>query len=589
MDQYDCIVVDECHRGYSLDQELTDSELSFRDETDYISKYSRVLEYFDAVKIGLTATPAVHTTEIFGGTSGLPIYQYSYRQAVLDGYLVDHEPPLQIKTRLAQDGIQFQVNEDVAVYDTQKQQLELFNTPDEITLEIDSFNRKVVNENFNRAICSELARHIDPSLPGKTLIFCVNDMHADMVVSDLNDAFQERYGEIENQAVRKITGKAHKPLGLIREFKNEQYPSVVVTVDSLTSGIDVPEICNLVFLRRVRSRILYDQMLGRGTRLCPSLHGPNDDKSCFRIFDCVELYSSLKSYTDMKAVVTNPNLSFGQLIDELASVTGDEQRQTIKEQLIAKLQRKKRSLKGPRAKTLEEKSGQNPESLVEQIQRATPDEIVEWFADKTNVIEFLDQKGGGNGVRFFVSEHDDEVVSVESGFGKGNKRPKDYLEEFREFVTGHQDEIAAIKLCATRPRDLTRQALKDLQIELDKEGFSETRLRVAWRETKNVEIAATIIGYIRNAILQTPLEPFEDRVNKAMTTILTSRQWTGTQRQWLNRIGKQFKENTLVDREAIERGQFREQGGFDRLNKVFDGNLSELLAQITDEIWGVAA
>ncbi|QDS91824.1 Type-1 restriction enzyme R protein [Roseimaritima multifibrata] len=589
VDQYDCIVVDECHRGYSLDQELSDSELGFRDETDYISKYSRILEYFDAVKIGLTATPAVHTTEIFGGTSGMPIYQYSYRQAVLDGYLVDHEPPLQIKTRLAQDGIQFQVNEEVAVYDNQKQQLELFNTPDEIVLEIDSFNRKVVNENFNRVICRELAKHIDPSLPGKTLVFCVSDMHADMVVSELNAAFKEQYGEIENQAVLKITGKAHKPLQLIRRFKNERYPSVVVTVDLLTTGIDVPEICNLVFLRRVRSRILYDQMLGRGTRLCSSLHGLNDDKSCFHIFDCVELYSSLKSYTDMQAVVTNPNISFSQLLDELASVTTDEHRQTIKEQLIAKLQRKKRSLKGSRAQVLEEKSGKNPESLIEQIQKATPDEIVEWFADKTNVVEFLDQKAGGGGTRFFVSEHEDEVVSVESGFGKGNQRPKDYLEEFREFVTGHQNDIAAIKLCATRPRDLTRQTLKELQIELDKQGFSETRLRVAWRETKNVEIAATIIGYIRNAILQAPLEPFEDRVNKAMTALLTSRQWTQPQRKWLDRIGKQFKENTLVDRDAFNQGQFREHGGFDRLNKVFDGKLVELLGQITDEIWGLAA
>jgi type I restriction enzyme R subunit len=66
VDQYDCIVVDECHRGYLLDQELSETELTFRDFNDYISKYRRVLDYFDAVKIGLTATPALHTTQIFG-------------------------------------------------------------------------------------------------------------------------------------------------------------------------------------------------------------------------------------------------------------------------------------------------------------------------------------------------------------------------------------------------------------------------------------------------------------------------------------------------------------------------------------------
>jgi type I restriction enzyme R subunit len=93
VDQYDCIVVDECHRGYLLDQELSETELTFRDFNEYISKYRRVLDYFDAVKIGLTATPALHTTQIFGE----PVYTYSYREAVIDGWLIDHEPPYRIR------------------------------------------------------------------------------------------------------------------------------------------------------------------------------------------------------------------------------------------------------------------------------------------------------------------------------------------------------------------------------------------------------------------------------------------------------------------------------------------------------------
>ena len=87
-------MVDECHRGYLLDRELSDAELTFRSYDEYISKYRRVLDYFDAVKIGLTATPALHTSQIFGP----PIFSYSYREAVIDGYLIDHEPPIQIRT-----------------------------------------------------------------------------------------------------------------------------------------------------------------------------------------------------------------------------------------------------------------------------------------------------------------------------------------------------------------------------------------------------------------------------------------------------------------------------------------------------------
>jgi type I restriction enzyme R subunit len=112
VDTYDCIVVDECHRGYALDRELSEAELTFRDEADYISKYRRVLDHFDAVKIGLTATPALHTVEIFGQ----PIYSYSYRQAVIDGWLVDHEPPLRIVTRLAEDGITWKRGEVIQTY-----------------------------------------------------------------------------------------------------------------------------------------------------------------------------------------------------------------------------------------------------------------------------------------------------------------------------------------------------------------------------------------------------------------------------------------------------------------------------------------
>lgn len=265
VDQYDCIVVDECHRGYTLDREISETEMAFRGQEDYISKYRRVLDYFDAVKVGLTATPALHTTDIFG----MPVYTYSYREAVVDGYLVDYEPPLQIYTELSEKGMTWRVGEDVKVYDATRNQVELFKAPDEIKLGVEDFNRKVITPNFNKAICSYLAQELDPGSRRKTLVFCVNTDHADLVVDLLKKAFEDQYGAVEDDAVIKITGDADKPLELIRRYKNERLPNVAVTVDLLTTGVDVPEICNLVFLRQVNSRILFDQMLGRATRLSP--------------------------------------------------------------------------------------------------------------------------------------------------------------------------------------------------------------------------------------------------------------------------------------------------------------------------------
>ncbi|XXR78704.1 DEAD/DEAH box helicase family protein [Sorangium sp. So ce394] len=136
VDQYDCLVVDECHRGYGLDREMSDAELGFRDLDDYISKYRRILDHFDAVKIGLTATPALHTTEIFGE----PTFRYSYREAVIDGCLVDHELPVRIVTELAEREIRWAKGEQVSVFDPGTQQLDLIHLEDEVKIDIDGFN-----------------------------------------------------------------------------------------------------------------------------------------------------------------------------------------------------------------------------------------------------------------------------------------------------------------------------------------------------------------------------------------------------------------------------------------------------------------
>jgi type I restriction enzyme R subunit len=112
VDQYDCIIVDECHRGYLLDREMSETEQTFRSFEDYVSKYRRVIDYFSAVKIGLTATPALHTTEIFGP----PIFTYSYREAVIDGFLIDHDPPFKITTDLSESGIVWQQGDEVELF-----------------------------------------------------------------------------------------------------------------------------------------------------------------------------------------------------------------------------------------------------------------------------------------------------------------------------------------------------------------------------------------------------------------------------------------------------------------------------------------
>jgi type I restriction enzyme R subunit len=581
VDSYDLILVDECHRGYALDREMSDAELTFRSEADYVSKYRRLIEYFDAVKVGLTATPAQHTVEIFGR----PVYEYSYRQAVIDGWLVDHEPPTRIVTALAEDGITWEAGSQVMALDLQKAQIDVFEAPDEIHVEVEEFNRRVVTEDFNRVVCAELARHIDPEEPGKTLVFCVNDAHADLVVRLLKAAFADAYGELHDEAVRKITGAADRPGQLIRRFRNERLPSVAVTVDLLTTGIDVPEIVNLVFLRRVKSRILYEQMLGRATRLRPDLYGPGEDKGFFRVFDAVDLYAALQPYTEMKPVVVNPSIPFSQLAAELAELRDEVARRAVLDQVVAKLRRAKSHLQRTRGEEVERLTGMDVEQLADHLAGLAPGEAARFFEGHPALATLLDEPRGGGPQRLLISEHGDQLRRVEHGFGNG-QRPTDFLEGFREHLQTHLNEIPALQVVITRPRDLTRNQLRELALALDGSGYTEQSLRTAWRDATNQDIAATIIGHVRQAALGEPLLPYEERVRRAVKRILASRPWTQPQRQWLERIGQQMIRHTLVDHDALDDGQFRATaGGYRRLNRIFDDQLDQVLGELHDEVW----
>ena len=554
----------------------------FRSYDDYISKYRRVLEYFDAVKIGLTATPALHTVQIFG----VPIFTYTYREAVIDGFLVDHEPPIKLTTDRSKHGIIWHAGDEVKVYDTRRSQIDLYTTPDEIKLDVEDFNRKVITEPFNRVVCEYLARELDPASRQKTLIFCANDTHADLVVELLKEAFEAQYGSIDDDAVMKITGAADKPLQLFRRYKNERLPNVAVTVDLLTTGIDVPEICNLVFLRRVNSRILFDQMLGRGTRLCPEI-----GKEAFRVFDAVQMIDAIQDLTEMQPVVVDPKISFTQLVEELASVAGDAERELVRDQLVAKLQRKKRHLSEKAARDFEMVAGMSPDAFIKKLRAMPLDEIGAWFTANPHLGEILDRQGDGPAPLLLVSEHPDALYSVEHGYG-GAKKPEDYIQEFTDFIRSRSDSIPALAVVLTRPRDLTRKQLRELALELDRAGFSEANLASAWREMTNQEIAARIVGYIRQAAIGDPLVPYEQRVDQALQAMLASRAWTTPQRQWLQKIAAQTKANTVVDREALDDPDLifrREGGGFARLDRLFEGQLQSVLETFNESLWRRAA
>ena len=351
-------------------------------------------------------------------------------------------------------------------------------------------------------------------------------------------------------------------------------------------GIDVPEICNLVFLRRVNSRILFDQMLGRATRLCDKI-----GKQTFRVYDAVRIFEALEQMTQMQPVAANPNLTFTQLADEIVQLTHEPALQGVLDQFVAKLQSKKRFLSGEDRTDLETATGFTPEALIQHVRGLNAPSLHDFFTQHPAIADILDRRPPGAGQPIYLSEHPDQLLSAEQGYGHA-QRPQDYLDQFSAFIRDNQDKLPALTAVVTRPRDLTRRQLKELLFELDRAGFSETRLASAWRALTNQEMAARIVGYIRQASTGEKLVPYSERVDHALQKMLASRPWTNPQREWLRKIAAQTKANLIVDREALNDPDqiFRaEGGGFDRLDRLFDGQLATVLATFNESLWQTAA
>lgn len=571
IDTYDCIIVDEAHRGYLLDKEMDDEELYFKDQDDYVSKYRQVLDYFDAFAIGLTATPALHTTEIFNK----PVFNYGLREAVLDGYLVDQDPPIKIITQLSQEGIIWEKGQKPKVYDTEINNIiELDELEDELKFDISAFNRSVITENYNRTVLRELVKYIDPDDEAKTLIFAATDEHADMIVNILKEEFAESGIPIPDDAIVKITGKSDQPEDKVRRYKNEKYPNIAVTVDLLSTGIDVPKICNLVFMRRVRSRILYDQMIGRATRLCVEIK-----KESFRVFDAVNLYESIKDYTEMKPLVVNPSTDFTTLVGEFQHIESEERAATQIEQIIAKLQRKNHSARLDQEK-IQFLTGENSLSdFIQRIKVKSIAEQIQLFSQANELWKYLDEYRRAPAQKYY-SDHEDVLRGVFVGYGDMDK-PEDYIEGFKQFLEENQNKVAALKLIATSPMQLKRSELKELIMLLDSKGYTLRTLREAWKNARKQDVAADIIAYIRTLMLGSVLMSSEDRVRQAFEKLYAEQIWTTSQKNLLKRVEAQMKAEAVVSVEDFDKEPFStEYGGFERINKRFDNNLPDILQKV---------
>src|SRR6266480_1587 len=557
---FDLIIADECHRGYSAQA---------------TSIWRNTLQHFDAIRVGLTATPAAHTVALFGE----PVFRYGVEQAILDGWLVDYDP-VAIHSDVRIKGVFLKEGEHIGKIDTETGVEALDNVEDEREFDASAVERDITAPDSNRKIIQEIAKHAyeHEEATGrfpKILIFAVNDLphtsHADQLVRTCRDIFDQG-----DDFVQKITGNPNvdRPLQRIREFRNRPIPKIVVTVDMLSTGVDIPALEFIVFLRPVKSRILWEQMLGRGTRRCEDIN-----KSKFVVFDCFDgtLFRYFKDVSNFE--IQEPRVEPLTIVEVIENVWQNIDRAYYIKVLAKRLHRIAKEMS---ADARDEFNSWIADGNVAKFATELPkrlrdnfDETMKLLRNK-NFQQLLTDYPRAKRM-FWVGYEVEDKVSSRQLFGKWEK-PEDYLEAFAKFVRENVNQFEALRILRKRPQDWNPEVLSKLRHALRANDYDEKRLRTAHEKVYRKELA-DVISIIKHAAdEQEPLLTASERVTKALEEMKAFHTFTPEQERWLGLIGEHLKENLSISEEDLDfQSVFAQRGGLARARKLFGKELSPVL------------
>lgn len=569
---FDTVIADECHRGY------TSAELSV---------WRNTLEHFDAIKIGLTATPASHTTSYFSEV----VYRYDYERAVREGHLVDYDP-VKLKSNVRMNGVFLEEGEEVGLVNTTSGAEKRDYLEDERQFEAPEVEEKVTSPDSNLKIVTELKKYADEHeqkygrFP-KTLIFADNDLphisHADQLVNVCRDVFGQ--GE---SFVQKITGRVDRPLQRIREFRNRPNPGIAVTVDLLSTGVDIPDLEFIVMLRQVKSRILFEQMLGRGTRKGEKF----PDKSHFVLFDCFD-GTLLEYFKNATAITAEPPRTTSRTVIEIIDdIWKNNDRAYNVGCLVKRLQRIEKEMAG---EARDDFARFIPDGDVGRFAAGLKDVLAKNFTETMKLLRDSEFQKLLTGYKrppktFVVAYETQDEVSSERLFRDSTGRqykPEDYLQAFARYVRDNPEQVEAISILRERPQDWSTSALSELRKKLAQavERFTVENLRRA-HEIHYRKALVDLISMVKHAAEEEqPLLTAEERIDRALARITEGESFTSEQQQWLERIRAALIENLSIDEEDFDAlPVLQREGGWGRANRAFNNKLRELLPRINEAI-----
>ena len=602
---FDCIIIDECHRSiYNV--------------------WQQVLTYFDAFLVGLTATPDKRTFAFFNENV---VSEYRREQAIIDGvnvgediFLIETEVSqkgghilkrvIEYRDRLSREKCWEQMDEDLD-YDKNKLDKDVVN-PSQIRTVIKTFKENLFTSLFPRR----------KEVP-KTLIFAKTDSHAD----DIINIVREEFGE-GNEFCKKITYSVENAEDTLSSFRNDYYPRIAVTVDMIATGTDVKPLECLIFMRDVRSKNYFEQMVGRGTRtICVDdlqkvTPSATENKDHFVIVDAVGVTKSKKSET--RSLERKPTVSMKELMMNVA--LGDKSEDTLTS-LANRISRLDKQMTDKEHKEFKKNVGTSARDLANNLLNAFDEDVIAEKAKSLIMSDVPTQQDLEKAQKELLNEatkpfynpdnrnfienirrsHDQVIDTVNldsvvyAGFDSQREENADkVITTFREFIEENKDEIIALRIIYNenyKDRPMVIEQLKSLYEKLKKKNITVERLWDCYyikftNKVKRGTVAqlTDLISIIRFEIGATDeLTSFADRVNANFKEWTFRKnagysQFTEEQMEWLRLIKDHIISSLSILDEDLDYTPFDHKGGLLGFYEAFGDNYKNILNEMNVEL-----
>lgn len=598
---FDCIIIDECHRSiYNV--------------------WQQVLTYFDAFLVGLTATPDKRTFAFFNENV---VSEYRREQAIIDGVNVGEDIFL-IETEVSQKGGHI-LKRVIEYRDRLSREKRWEQMDEDLDYDKNKLDKDVVNPSQIRTVIKTFKENLFTSLfprrkeVPKTLIFAKTDSHAD----DIINIVREEFGE-GNEFCKKITYSVENAEDTLSSFRNDYYPRIAVTVDMIATGTDVKPLECLIFMRDVRSKNYFEQMVGRGTRtICVDdlqkvTPSATENKDHFVIVDAVGVTKSKKSET--RSLERKPTVSMKELMMNVA--LGDKSEDTLTS-LANRISRLDKQMTDKEHKGFKKNVGTSARDLANNLLNAFDEDVI---AEKAKFLimsdvptqqdlekaqkELLNEAtkpfynpDNRNFIENIRRSHDQVIDTVNldsvvyAGFDSQREENADkVITTFREFIEENKDEIIALRIIYNenyKDRPMVIEQLKSLYEKLKKKNITVERLWDCYyikftNKVKRGTVAqlTDLISIIRFEIGATDeLTSFADRVNANFKEWTFRKnagysQFTEEQMEWLRLIKDHIISSLSILDEDLDYTPFDHKGGLLGFYEAFGDNYKNILNEM---------